>query len=240
MSVLGSILLLLVIGACTSPEEEPTHRPTYTPYPTFTPLPTATPRPTYTPYPTPSGSVVDLTRPPGAPSEIKEVGEEEFFLGRASAAVEEGQDLFNAGEYEAAIESFKQAQRHHGKPSGVLENRIALAYDELGMVDLAIEHYSNSIAIKNEVTDWVNRAQSYIEIDRCDLAVEDAKTALALEPVSGPGYHTDVEANIVLYLCYFIDDNMTAALQHVDALSRWRRNIRTLLKTSPKCPRHGI
>ena len=35
--ILGSILLLLVIGACASPGEEPTHRPTYTPYPTFTP-----------------------------------------------------------------------------------------------------------------------------------------------------------------------------------------------------------
>ena len=215
--ILGSILLLLVIGACASPGEEPTHRPTYTPYPTPTPAPTATSRPTYTPYPTPSGSVVDLTRPPSTPSGITEVGEEQVFLGGAWTAYEKGLELFDTGEYKAAIESFKQAQRHHRKPSGVLENRIALAYSELGMEDLAIEHYSNSIAIDNAATDWVNRAHSYAEIDRCDLAIEDAKTALTLEPEGVPGYHTDVTANIILYRCYFIDGNTTAALQHVDA-----------------------
>ena len=37
-----------------------------------------------------------------------------------------------------------------------------------------------------------------------------------LEPEGAPGFHTDVEANTVLYLCYFFDDNMTAALQHAD------------------------
>ena len=80
-----------------------------------------------------------------------------------------------------------------------------------------LEHQVGQQLFDNGATDWVNRAQSYTEIDRCDLAIEDAKTALALEPASGPGSHTDVEANTILYLCYFIDDNMTAALQHVDA-----------------------
>ena len=138
-------------------------------------------------------------------------------MGRAWTALEEGLELFDAGDYEAAIQAFKRAQRHHGKPSGVLENRIALAYDAMGMYDLAIEHYSNAVAIDNGAVDWINRAQTYFENGQCDLAIEDAKTALTLEPESAPGYHTDVEANSILYLCYFIDGNITAALQHVDA-----------------------
>ena len=215
--VLSSILLLLVVGACASPGEEPTPRPTYTPYPTFTPLPTAAPRPTYTPYPTPEGSVVDSTRPPSTPLRVVEAGEEEWFRGRALAAIEEGLGLFDAGDYEAAIESFTMAQQHHGKPSSVLENRIALAYDALGMYDRAIERYSSSIAISDSAGNRVNRALSYFQVGRYDLAIEDAKTALAFEPESAPGYHTDVEANTVLYLCYVFDDNMTAALQHVNA-----------------------
>ena len=157
-----------------------------------------------------------MTRPPSTPLQIAEVGEEEWFRGRALAAAEEGLELFDAEDYEAAIESFKRAQRHHGKPSGVLENRIGLAYDELGMYDRAIEHYSNGIAISDSAGNRVNRALSYFQVDRCDLTIEDAKTALALEPEGAPGFHTDVEANTVLYLCYFFDDNMTAALQHVD------------------------
>ena len=215
--VLGSIFLLLVAGACTSSGEEPTLRPTYTPYPTLAPLPTATPRPTYTPYPTSDDSAVESTRPSSTPSKLFEVGKRDVFLGGAWTAIEKGLELFDAGEYEAAIESFKKAQQHHGKPSGALENRIALAYDELGMKDLAIEHYSNSIAIGDSASDGVNRALSYTDIDRCDLAIEDAKIALTLEPESAPGYHSDVEANTALYLCYFFDDNKTAALQHVDA-----------------------
>ena len=216
MLVLGPILILLAVGACASPGAEPTDRLTYTPYPTYTLVPTATSRPTYTPYPTPAGSVADPTRPPSTPPEIAEVGEE-LFMGRAWAAVNKGLELFDAGDYEAAIESFERAQQHHGKPSGALENWIALAYDELRMYDRAIEHYSNAIAIDNGALDWTNRALSYVEINRCDLAIEDAKTALTLEPESAPGYHTDVEANTILYLCYYNNGNTTAAIQHVDA-----------------------
>ena len=214
--VLGLVLLLLVV-ACASQGEEATPRPTYTPYPTFTPAPTPTPRPTYTPYPSPTGSAIDPTRTPSKPSEILEIGDEEFFLGRTLAAVEEGLALFDAGEYRAAIEAFKRAQRRHGKPSGVLENRIALAYAELGLHELSIDHYSAAITINDSAVDRVNRALAYYEIERCDLAIEDAKTALALEPESAPGYHSDVEANSILYLCYFFNDDMSAALQHVDA-----------------------
>ena len=54
------------------------------------------------------------------------------------------------------------------------------------MYDRAIEHYSNSIAISESFIDRVNRALSYVEFGRCGLAIEDAKTALTLEPEGAP------------------------------------------------------
>ena len=175
--------------------------------------PTAVPQPTHTPYPPSTTSVADST----PPSQVMETREEELFSGRAWVAVKEGLRLHDAGDYEAAVERLQEALEYHGKPSYVLENRIALAYEALGMYDQAIKHYSNSIAINNSPVGRVNRALLYLDTGRCDLAIEDAKIALTLEPKSGPGYHTDADAHTVLYLCYFIDGNMTAALQHVDA-----------------------
>ena len=85
------------------------------------------------------------------------------------------------------------------------------------MNDRAIEHYSNSIAISDSAAGRVSRALSYFAVGRCDLAIEDAKTALTMEPDAAPGYHTDVAANTVLYLCYFLNGNVAAARQHVNA-----------------------
>ena len=214
--VLGTILLLLVVGGC-GPGEEPNPRPTYTPYPTFTSVPTATPRPIYTLYPTAVAPVADSTSPASTPLEVSEVGGGEVFLGRAATAFAEGAEFFDAGDYRAAIDAFKRAQQRHGRPSAILESRVALAYDGLGIYDRAIEHYSNAIAIEDGAVDRVNRAWTYGLIDRCDLAIEDAKAALSLEAQGVPGNHTDVEANTILYQCYFVDGNVTAAVQHVEA-----------------------
>ena len=193
---------------------EPVSQPADTP----DPAPSPTPRPTYTPYPASAASASDSTRPPIASSpEVTEVREEELFWGVAWLALERGIELQEAGKHDAAIKSFRRAQQHHNKPSGVLDNRLAVSYHSLGLYDLAIRYHSSSIALDNSAIDWVGRARSYLETGQCGLAVEDAKTALALASESAPSYHTDVEANIVLYLCYFTDDNMAAALQHVDA-----------------------
>ncbi len=195
--VLGllAILSLIVAVACSGPATPPTLRPTYTPYPTFTPMPPSTPE-----YP-----------------EYVEFANEEYFRGEASDAYERGTEQFEVGEFQAAITSFKEAQRHYGKPSATLENKIALAYYFLQRYSLAIEHFSNSIAIEDNPLDRTNRGWAYVSNFQCDMAIPDAKAALTMEPTTSPGFHTDVEANVTLATCYEYASNYMAALQHIDA-----------------------
>ena len=220
-----ALLFLVVVVACSGPSAPPTPRPTYTPYPTFTPMPSPTPRPTYTPYPTftpmpsPTPLVMAQTTPmpPSPPEYLESEMFIEYFSGRTKDAVEKGIAQFEVGEFGDAIVSFKEAQEHHGKPSAVLENRIALAYKFWQRHYLAIEHYSNSIAIRDGTLNRVGRSQSYVETDQCGLAILDAQLALTMEPEIYPGMHTDVEANLTLAYCYEYAGNYMAALQHLEA-----------------------
>ncbi len=50
-----------------------------------------------------------------------------------------GKQAYEAGEYEKAIREFKAARQV--KPSPILEYNIALAYERLGRLDLAVTHY---------------------------------------------------------------------------------------------------
>ena len=96
-----------------------------------------------------------------------------------------------------------KARSHHGKPSVVLEEWIALAYYVLEQYDIAIAHHSKAIAINDNATSRVNRAFSYRDNAQCELAVVDAKAALVQEPATGAGYSTDVDANFLLAWCYY-------------------------------------
>ena len=204
-----AILALIAAVACGGPSTSPTPRPTYTPYPTFTPAPTATPQPIYTPSPaTPT--------PPSTPDYF-ELESGEWFRGKAWDAFERGAAQFDAGEFQAAISSYKEAQRHHNKPSAVLENRIAFAYEFLEQFSLAIEHYSNAIGIKDTALYRVNRSWLYLNNSQCALAILDAKAALTMEPETALGVHTDVSANMVLADCYDYVANYMTALQHLEA-----------------------
>ena len=220
MGLASAILLLLLCAACAA-TPEPASRPTYTPYPTYTPFlapttrPTYTPYPTYTPFPTATvgaGFASDNTY------EVVEMGTtEDFLLPQTYAALEEGIALFTSGEYAAAISRFKEAKALHGKPSSLIESWAGHAYSALGEDSVAIEHFSNAINIKGDALTYTNRAITYLENNQCALAIPDAKAVLALEPMSIPGLHTDVEANTVLASCYAYDGHTSAALQHIDA-----------------------
>ena len=187
-------LLLLLAVACSGLAIPSTPRPTYTPYPTFTPVPT-----------------------PASTIEYFETGVGEYFTDRTAIAFDRGREQFKAGEFQSAVASFKEAQQYHDKPSTVLENRIGLAYDYWGLYDLAIEHYSNAIAIEDDALDRLNRSRAYVEQSQCDMAIADAKAALTMEPETIRGFHTDVEANVVLVTCYQYYGDYMAALQHLDA-----------------------
>ena len=138
-------------------------------------------------------------------------------MGQALAAAERGQAQFAAGNYPAAVASLQSALQHHGKPSGVLENWLGLSYQEQGEHYTAIQHFTNALFISDGALDRINRGNSYLEANQCDLAIIDAIAALSMEPAEAPGFHTDVEANSMLSSCYAVNGEWTAALQHIDA-----------------------
>ena len=71
--------------------------------------------------------------PTMAPSSfIKEIESEERFYGKAAETVGQAQEAFQRGDYQEAIKKYTEAQRHHGKPSAVAENKIGLSYMGLG------------------------------------------------------------------------------------------------------------
>ena len=116
-----AVLLLLSIMACASPAEEPATTPAAptTPFPSHTPQPAqpASPAPSITPAPN-----LDL-QPPSWGVEL--VGESEAFTSEVKAAVDEGVEFFESGDHGAAMEAFGRALGLHGKPSAVLESRVA-------------------------------------------------------------------------------------------------------------------
>ncbi len=190
------ICLLIMTLSCGFPlEVEPTPRPTYTRYPTYTPY----------------------SNTSAAPNKVHEVGAEEWFIGEALVAVEKGKEMFRIGLYENAVIAFKEAQSHHGEPSSVLENWIALSYDALENYDLAIQHHSYAIALGDDAINRANRGASYLNNLQCEPAMVDAEAALTMAPKSTDGYHTDAEANTILATCYYLQDDLLPALQHADA-----------------------
>ena len=53
-------------------------------------------------------------------------------------------------------------------------------------------------------------------LSSCGPAVTDAKAALAMEPQSATGIHTDAEANYILASCYAYNGQHLLALQHAE------------------------
>ena len=202
------ILSLLLTIACTAMDAtNPTSRPTYTPYPTFTPeSPLAT---------TSSAEISTRLADPGEFVELE--GRKERFSGAALSYVEEGIKEFKRRSYLLAIESFKKSQQQRDEPSYILENWTGLAYRALGRYTEAIEHYSASIEIEDNATGRVNRGIAYLFDGRCEPALSDSKAALAMEPESGAGFHTDAEANYILASCHAYDGQFLLALQHAEA-----------------------
>ena len=181
----------------------PTAYPTPTPYLSFDPvalhrIPTPTP---------------NLTPPS---FDYVETDEVEFFVGAASEASLQAEGHFAAGDYRAAIDSFKEVQRLHGKPSSVVESLIGTSYQALGMYSLSIDHFSKAIGIEDSTIDRTNRSHSYVQLSRCDLAMADANAALSMKPISEVGFHTNVEAFSVLGLCHANNGDFKAAAQHLE------------------------
>ena len=197
------------------PTPVPTQKPEPTPAPTSTPMPT--PSPTPTPMPTPTFTPVPTVAEPVTPiPEIHYVGNNETFVGESYVALKEAEGLLNDGEYQKAVTKYKEVLAQIGRPSEVVENQLGLAYYHWGKYDLAISHFSNSLDINDDATTRINRASARTLNGQCDGAIQDAQTALRQEPATSPGYHTDVNAHLILTECYMAGSENAQALQHVE------------------------
>ena len=150
------------------------------------------------------------------PTNFVEVdGTSERFFGAALQHLEDAERLFDQARYQGAIKQFTKAQQAHGEPSAVLQSWIGNAYRALGKYQEAIRHFTNAIEIEDNPTVRINRAWSYRETNRCDLAINNAHAVLAMEHESVPGFHTDAEAHAVLALCHAAQSVHANTLKHL-------------------------
>ena len=227
-STTAAVILIATAMGCTAlMSETSTPRPTYTPYTTYTPTPSPaeTRRPTNTPVPSltrqhelrpPLGETAPA--PTLAPSNFKNVaGSEERFYGKAAEAMGQAEEALQRGDYQEAIKKYTETQQHHGKPSAVAEGKIGLSYMGLGKNEAAIRHLSKAIEIEDIALLRNNRGGIYMTTGQCDRASEDARAALAMEPIKEDGFHTDVEANLILGICNYRQGQYMLALQHTES-----------------------
>ena len=166
----------------------------------------------------PSPTMAPNPAPTLAPSSFgKEIGDKESFYGKAAETLGQAKVAFERGDYQEAIKKFMETQRHHGKPSSVLEGRIGVSYMGLGKYEAAIPHLSKAIEIKDRALLRNNRGGIYMTTGQCDRASEDARAALAMEPIKEDGFHTDVEANLILGRCNYRQGQYMLALQHTES-----------------------
>ena len=141
----------------------------------------------------------------------------ERFHGKAAETLGQAEEALKRGDYQEAIKKFTEAQRHHGKPSAAAESKIGLSYIGLGKNEAAIRHLSKAIEIKDNALLRNNRGEIYTMTGQCDRASEDARAALAMEPIKEDGLHTDVEANMILGICNYRQGQYMLALQHTES-----------------------
>ena len=92
-----------------------------------------------------------------------------------------------------------------------------MSYARLGKNEPAIRHLSKAIEIKDSALRRNNRGEIYMITGQCDKASEDAKAALAMESIREYGFHTDVEANLILATCNYNQGQYMLALQHTES-----------------------
>ena len=132
--------------------------------------------------------------------------------------MDQGDVLFDDGRYLDAIAKYEEAEEKHGGRLGVAQNRMGSSQLRLENYDLAIQHHTNHIEIGDKSNRRVNRAIAYSYSNRCPEAIDDARAALRMEPVVGEGFHTHVEAYVVLADCLVRSGDYSLALEHFDSV----------------------
>ena len=208
------LVLLLACLGCQEPPPPPTPTPTIIIIPTQ--FPTAIPDPTVQPAGTSAGIAVLPAESP-TPAIVYRTSNIETFDGLVVPIIDEANALFAQGKYSQAITKYKEAQRVVNEPSRAIQGQIGLSYRFIRDNEQAIHHFSKAIDVHDTSADRVNRASVYLYNGQCQEAMQDAQVALAMEPSTGTGFHTDVEAHLPLAHCFTQNEQYELALAHVDS-----------------------
>ena len=182
------------------------------------PAPSPTRWPVVVPGVLPSATPESVPTPLPLGTNLFIIGGDEFVSDDVLLLMEEGGRLFDEGRYLDAIDKFEEAEEKHGGRLGVAQNRMGSSQLRLENYDLAIQHHTNHIEIGDKSNRRVNRAIAYSYSNRCPEAIDDARAALRMEPVVGEGFHTHVEAYVVLADCLVRSGDYSLALEHFDSV----------------------
>ena len=180
LAIALAITTTVVILACSNAAPAPASDHPSNPTPTQPPTPTAV---LYH-----AAVDVNLPEPPFEPD-----AQEKYDLGLK---------LSLQGEHRQAITAFTEAQSLHRQPSAAISNNIATEYHLLGNQELAIHHYSASLAIADDSGIRSARATAYLVDDQCQPAIGDANRSLEMPPTIAPAFDSRAEAHTVLAQCY--------------------------------------
>ena len=218
---------VILVFPTATPEGYTAPRPTATlpAWPTAEPWPTATPRPW--PTSTPVWQAPTLMPTPNAEEEVAFTwsGKTEYFPVDVWTAADTARELMERGLYEQAISEYQRAISLHDKPSAVLENNLGLAYSQTGDHESAIHHYSRAIATEDDPVTRSNRAISYQNTGRCDLAKPDAEATLGWEDNREDGISLHQEAHYVLFQCHKQEADTSQAIYHFDQFLKIARSM---------------
>ena len=152
-------------------------------------------------------------------------GPEGLIFEPAKTHVKTGIELHNQGDYEAALVSFRTAQEMHGIPSGDIQAWIGHTYRAMGQSQNAINHYTEAIGIRDSALGRTSRGNEHAANGQCTEAAADAEAALGMKAHVEPGFHTDVDAHLILAFCLLNQGDNQNALPHIDkAISAARTN----------------
>ena len=154
--------------------------PTPTPTPTQTPTATATLTPTNTPTPTSTPTVTPSPTPTLTPTPTITLTPTLVFS--AAEYFAQGNDHYNAGDYEAALASYGLAiERDSSEP--IYFNQRGVSLMALGRMEDAIADFSAALTLDNDYAlALYNRGTAYLNLDEYDNAIADYTVVLEINP----------------------------------------------------------
>ena len=132
---------------------------------------------------------------------LHRTGPDTWLSGEAAVLARQGDELFAAGQFTEAIAKYRAAQEHLDQPNQVLHSSLGLSFRALDKLDEALQQFTAALDIHDNSSDRNNRAMVYLLTNRCPEAQTDAQASLDMEPAIGQGFHSDIEALVILAEC---------------------------------------